>query len=331
MLIRRAAKDTTPVIILAGFLGAGKTTILNHVLKEAVGARLAVIVNDFGAVNIDSLLITAQTDRKLELTNGCVCCSVGDGELEETLDMALSAKPDAVIIEASGLAEPEDLARLIVLSPNKRLAYGGMVYVVDGVKYDETLQKHPALVRHLDVADLVVVTKTEHVTKHHVDEFLKELAMRTHAPIVTVQRGELAPELLFDIPKRDEVQLSLLQQGDGHSHHHLHDEYQTMTFETSDPIDLVKFKVFMNHPPRGVYRIKGIVYFGVAGYEQKFVVQAVGNKWDMYAEEWSKDEAPRTLLVAIGSSFNIDEALQSLAASVGEAQEFLDLRRYSEN
>ena len=327
-LTRRAGKDTVPVIILAGFLGAGKTTILNHVLRTAVGARIAVIVNDFGATNIDALLIAAQTDRKLELTNGCICCSMDGGELEETLDTALSVNPDVLIVEASGIAEPEDVARLVILSPNKKVGYGGLVYAVDMVNYQETVVKHKGITRHIEIADLVVVTKTEKVPEEAVNNLVDELEKITKAPIVPVKNGKLAPELLFDIPEREEVQPLLLQQDE---HHHLHDEYESITFEASEPIDPVKFKAFMSQLPHGIYRMKGVVYFGVAGYEQKYIVQSVGGRWDMYAEEWGEGEVPHTTLVVIGASFDSASTLEILANTVGESVDMLDIERYTES
>ena len=328
-LTRRAGKNTVPVIILGGFLGAGKTTILNHLLREALGARIAVIVNDFGTTNIDSMLIAAQTDRKLELTNGCICCSMDGGELEEALDMALAAIPDVIIVEASGLAEPEDLARLIILSPNKKVAYGGLVYTVDAVNYHLTEVKRESINRHIEIADLVVLTKTERVSAGAVAQLMNELALVAKVPIVPVKNGELAPELLFDIPERDDVQPSLLQQ-DAQHHQHMHDEYTSITFETEKPVDPVKFREFMSQPPRGIYRMKGIVYFGLAGYEQKFIVQSVGSRWDMYAEEWGEDETPHTVFVVIGATFDEEATLKTLNACIGESIEMLDIQRYTE-
>ena len=329
MLVRRASKNTIPVIILAGFLGAGKTTILNHILRTAVGARIAVIVNDFGAVNIDLLLITAQTDRKLELTNGCICCSMDGGELEETLAMALEANPDVVIVEASGLAEPEDLARMVILSPNKQVGYGGLVYAVDAVHYRESLEKHRRIAEHIALADLVVLAKVEKVKEDVADELEKEISKYTKAPVVQVRRGELAPELLFDIPERVEAQPSLLQQHDAHAHRHLHDEYHSVTFTESQPLHPEKFKACMNRPPRGIYRIKGWVYFGMAGYEQKFVVQSVGGRWDMYAEEWGSDAVPQTTLVCIGTDFDEGAVREALHRTIGASDAMMDIRRYS--
>lgn len=330
MLTRRIHKDAIPVIILAGFLGAGKTTVLNHILASAAGARIAVIVNDFGSVNIDSMLIAARTDRKLELTNGCICCGVDGDELEETLEMAIKTKPDAVIIEASGIAEPDELARLIIVSSNEKVGYGGLVYLVDAVNYHETIQRHKRITRHIAAADLVVLTKVEKVTDASSRELIEELSKSTKAPIVPVKNGELAPELLFDIPERISTQLSLLEQ-DEESHSHLHDAYQSMTFETARPIDPEKFKTIMDQPPEGIYRIKGIVYFGVAGYEQKFVLQAVGGRWDMYAEEWSEGDQPATTLVLIGAGFDENKTRKDFEAAIGESGVMIDIQRYTKN
>lgn len=288
-----------------------------------------MIVNDFGSINIDLLLITAETDRTMELTNGCICCSMEGGELEETLVAALAVKPDVVIIEASGVAEPKDLARLVILSPNQQVGYGGLVYVLDALHYEETLKKHRRITEHIALADLVVLTKTEHIADAAKERVMQKVSKKTKRPIVPVRCGELSPELLFDIPERVEVQPSLLQQHEVHAHRHLHDEYQSVTFIESQPLHPEKLKAFMNHPPRGIYRIKGWVYFGMAGYEQKFVIQSVGGRWDMYAEEWNGDEVPQTTLVLIGTNFDEDEARGALRHTIGPSDEMIDIRRYS--
>lgn len=327
MLTRRARKDTIPVIILAGFLGSGKTTVLNHILRTAAGARIAVIVNDFGAINIDSQLIAARTDHMLELTNGCICCGVDNGELDEALDAAVASTPDAVIIEASGLAEPRDIARLVIVSQNKKIGYGGLVYLVDGVNYHETVGRDRRMSEHPKVADLVVITKLEQVTDAARKDLIAELSEKTKAPIVPVKHGELAPELLFDIPEHSSMQLSLLEQ-DKERHVHLHETYQSMVFRTTQPIDPEKFKNFMNRLPKNIYRIKGMVYFGMAGYEQKFILQAVGGRWDMYIEQWGENELPATTLVLIGTEYNENKVRLELENTTGEGVDMIDIRRY---
>lgn len=326
-ITRRFEKGAVPVIVLAGFLGAGKTTILNHILRTGVGARVAVVVNDFGSVNIDSLLIVSQTDRKMELTSGCICCVMDGGELDEALDSILESAPDVIIIEASGIAEPEDLIRKLLLSSNKKIGYGGMIYAVDALNYQQTLKKHRRLTEHVELADLIAITKIEHCNDKAVTSLVDDLKKTTRALIVPAREGQLAPELLFDVPKREVIQPTLLQQ-DGHGHAHLHDEYNSVTFETDQPIDFIAFRQFMNQLPEGVYRMKGCIYFGISGFEQKFVLQSVGKRWDMYAEEWGELDKPRTILVLIGHQIDEEKTLTSLRNTVGESAEMMDMERY---
>ncbi|GAB2656577.1 GTP-binding protein [Gordonia jinhuaensis] len=126
-------RHAVPVVVIAGFLGAGKTTLLNHLLRHANGRRIGVVVNDFGSINVDALLVSGQVGAQMTLSNGCICCSVGPDELHDTL--ARLARPsaglDAVIIEASGLAEPGTLISMVVTAADPHVAYGGLVYVVD--------------------------------------------------------------------------------------------------------------------------------------------------------------------------------------------------------
>lgn len=327
MLVRKARKGTTPVILLAGFLGAGKTTVLNHILLNAQGTRIAVLVNDFGSINIDSLLIATKSDTKLELTNGCICCALDGGEVDEALEAALAEKPDVIIIEASGLAEPEDMARLVLLSSNQKIGYGGMVYVVDALNYRGTLEKNPKVAEHVTFADVIAVTKVEQTGYEEAEKLKAELEPQTTAPIVLVENGELPPRLLFDIPERMYAQPLLAWQGSD-ERQHLHIDYTTVTFETDKPLDFEKFKAFMNRPPHGLYRMKGFIYFGVAGFEQKFVLQSVGKRWDMYAEAWGEAESPGTTLVLIGSSLDGKVVQERLTKTIGESGTTIDIERY---
>ena len=134
-----------PVIILAGFLGSGKTTTLNHILRSSNGKKIGVIVNDFGEVNIDSLLVSRQTDNTMELSGGCICCQMNDGGLDEILATFShpNSKIDAIVIEASGIAEPIDLRKLILYSSNKSISMNGVVYIVDAKNIIDNLKNYP--------------------------------------------------------------------------------------------------------------------------------------------------------------------------------------------
>jgi G3E family GTPase len=122
-----------PVVVLAGFLGSGKTTLLNHLLRTSGGTRIGVVVNDFGRINIDAFAVSAQVDSMVSLSNGCLCCAVDGTELDAMLEKLASADLDVIVIEASGLAEPSTLVRMVLQAPG--VEYGGLIYVVDAVEF----------------------------------------------------------------------------------------------------------------------------------------------------------------------------------------------------
>jgi G3E family GTPase len=154
-----------PVVVLAGFLGSGKTTLLNHLLRNRAGNRIGVIVNDFGSTEIDAMTVAGQVGSTVSLGNGCLCCAVDASQLDTYLETLTrpSARLDAIVIEASGLAEPQELVRMLLASDNPHIRYGGLVEVVDAAEFAATRERHPEIDRHLSVADLIVLNKTDRV------------------------------------------------------------------------------------------------------------------------------------------------------------------------
>lgn len=120
-------KQQIPVIVLAGFLGSGKTTLLNHLLRHRAGNRIGVIVNDFGSIEIDAMTVSGQVGSTVSLGNGCLCCAVDVSELDTFLETLTrpAARLDVIVIEASGLAEPQELVRMLLASDNPHIVYGG--------------------------------------------------------------------------------------------------------------------------------------------------------------------------------------------------------------
>ncbi|MFE3523326.1 CobW family GTP-binding protein [Streptomyces sp. NPDC059161] len=188
-----------PVIVLAGFLGSGKTTLLNHLLRAGRGTRIGAIVNDFGSIEIDAMTVAGQLgDSTVSLGNGCLCCAVDASELDLYLDRLTrpAARLDVIVIEASGLAEPQELVKMLLASENPRIVYGGLVEVVDAAEYDTTREKHPEIERHLAIADLVVLNKTDRVDA--ADLARLRTALGGAAAVVEAAYGRVDPELFFD-------------------------------------------------------------------------------------------------------------------------------------
>ncbi|MGX1133714.1 G3E family GTPase [Streptomyces glaucescens] len=319
-----------PVVVLAGFLGSGKTTLLNHLLHRSGGSRIGAVVNDFGAIEIDAMAVAgALGDSTVSLGNGCLCCAVDASELDVYLDRL--ARPetgiDVIVIEASGLAEPQELVRMLLASENPRVVYGGLVEVVDAAEFDETRAKHPEIDRHLALADLVVVNKLDRTSDaESVLGLVRTLTDR--AAVVPATYGRIDPEFLFDCrPSEERIgQLSFDDlhddlsddshddphadghedvPGAAHGHAgHLHTAYDSLSFVSDRPLDPRRLMRFLDSRPEGLYRIKGYVDFGAHDPRNRYAVHAVGRFLRFYPERWASDAERLTQLVLIGSGID---------------------------
>ena len=319
-----------PVVVLAGFLGSGKTTLLNHLLHRSGGSRIGAVVNDFGAIEIDAMAVAgALGDSTVSLGNGCLCCAVDASELDVYLERLAhpSAGIDVIVIEASGLAEPQELVRMVLASENPRIVYGGLVEVVDAAEFAATREKHPEIERHLGIADLVVVNKVDRVADgERVLRAVRGLVDR--AAVVPAAYGRVDPEFLFDCrPSEERVgQLSFddLHRHDGsdprdhhgtapqdphgsdpRDHHgHLHSAYETLSFVSEVPLVPRRLMDFLDSRPEGLYRIKGYVDFGAHDHGNRYAVHAVGRFLRFYPEPWGAGAERLTQLVLIGSGID---------------------------
>ncbi|MGA5412191.1 CobW family GTP-binding protein [Streptomyces pseudogriseolus] len=309
----RSSGRQIPVVVLAGFLGSGKTTLLNHLLHRSGGSRIGAVVNDFGAVEIDAMAVAgALGDSTVSLGNGCLCCAVDAGELDEYLERLArpSAGIDVVVIEASGLAEPQELVRMVLASELPDIVYGGLVEVVDAAEFEETRAVHPGVDRHLALADLVVVNKIDRVDDPEpVLKTVRSLVDR--AAVVPATHGRIDPELLFDCrPSEERIgQLSFddlhrEEDQDGRHMQHLHAGYDTLSFVSEQPLDPRRLIAFLDSRPAGLYRIKGYVDFGPYDMRNRYAVHAVGRFLRFYPEPWPAGAARATQLVLIGTGLD---------------------------
>ncbi|GAB3128632.1 GTP-binding protein [Streptomyces calidiresistens] len=315
------------MLVLTGFLGAGKTTLLNHLLHNRRGLRIGAVVNDFGSIGVDALAVAGQVDSMVSLGNGCLCCAVDTEDLDEMLGRLAEPEVgiDLIVIEASGLAEPEVLARMVLAASSPRVLYGGLVEVVDAAEFTATRERHPGIERHLAVADLVVLNKADRLSADRLGSLLREVrSLAGGAPVVTAVHGRVDPGLLFDPVRREVVgprQLSfgdLLAEeagdaggcaadaGEGEHDGHLHDGYTSLAFTADDPIDPRRFAAFTERRPEGLYRIKGTVRFALPPGEpdRRFLVHAVGRFLRYRPGPWPGGVAPRTELVLIGAGID---------------------------
>ena len=325
-----------PVVVLTGFLGSGKTTLLNHLLRRRAGNRIAVVVNDFGAIEIDAMTVAGQVGSTVSLGNGCLCCAVDASELDGYLEQLTrpSARIDIIVIEASGLAEPQELVRMILAGDHPNTVYGGLVEVVDAAEFDATRERHPEIDRHLAIADLVVLNKTDRVAETERERILSTIGeLGPGTPVVSASYGRIDPELLFDPAVRPDGeekarQLSFedldtedldtedLDAEDGHADHdgHLHTAYDSVSFTARAPMNPRRLMAFLDSRPPGLYRIKGFVDFGAADPANSYALHAVGRSLRFHPAPWARGAERLTQLVLIGSGIEQDVLLKELEA-----------------
>ncbi|WP_405488052.1 CobW family GTP-binding protein [Streptomyces sp. NBC_00096] len=317
--------NSIPVVVLSGFLGSGKTTVLNHLLGNRGGTRIGVVVNDFGSIEVDAMSVAGQVgDSMVSLGGGCLCCAVDGSELDAYLDKLADPvhRIDVIVIEASGLAEPQEMVRMLVANENPAVRYGGMVQIVDAAEFDATRALHPGTDRHLAVADLVVLNKTDRVDaaeRARIEGVLGTLCA-PGIPVVGADHGRIDPELLFDRRPWTETrgQLSfedLLAQAhdhDGDHAGHAHTAYESTEFVSEQALSPRRFIDFLDRRPAGLYRIKGYAYFGVPGHDERYEVQAVGRFLRFAPQPWGRGEPRLTQLVLIGSGTDGPALLREL-------------------
>ena len=318
------APHRVPVVLVAGFLGSGKTTMLNHLLANRQGVRIGVVVNDFGAVNIDALAVAGQVDTMVSLGNGCLCCAVDASGLDAMLGKLSrpEAGIDVIVVEASGIAEPRDLLRLMIASENPDIRYGGLVQVVDAAEFSQSQARHPELAEHLRVADLVVLNKSDRADGEQLAKVRATVAEHAPgAPILVTEHGRVDPSLFFDPqPREDYGQMSFDDLREHDHSEHLHAQFESVSFQSGQALSPRRFLAFLENRPAGLYRVKGYVDVGVPGARSRFSVHAVGSFVQVERLSWAGAKR-RSEVVAIGAGIDVAAVERQLAECVADGTE----------
>ncbi len=305
-----------PVTILTGFLGAGKTTLLNRILNGSHGLRVAVLVNDFGAINIDTELIVGVEDNAISLANGCVCCQIRD-DLIETIEEVVNRpeQPAYILLEASGVADPAGIAMTFAIPKFRdRVRLDSIISVVD-VEQFFAHPEYPDLMqlklRQIGFSDMVILNKVDLVDDAAVQAVREAIEKRMRrVRFVQATNCNVPLEILLAVGRFDPTQLA----EDGESHHDDPAEphtdhgqtFSTWSFESDRPLSLSALSEMVKKKlPGNIYRCKGVVYT-VEHPDRRVIVQAVGRRSDITLEDTWGDRTPSTQIVAIGAPDSID-------------------------
>ena len=330
-----------PVTVITGFLGAGKTSLIRHLLQNNQGRRLAVVVNEFGEVGVDGELLRScqvceededPSNNIVELANGCLCCTVQE-EFLPTMQQLLQRRDrlDGIVIETSGLALPKPLVQAFRWPEIRTSAtVDGVVTVVDceAVAMEQWAgdlealeaqrQADPNLEHETPIeelfedqlacADLVLLTKVDRVeseTQSRVQNWLKT-QLPENVKVLPCDRGQVSPEVLLGFNAAVEENLDSRPSHHDHEEDHDHDDDINSVYfnldQTFEPKDLVNCLLTLLQTQE-IYRIKGFV--AVPNKAMRLVLQGVGKRFDyFYDRPWQKDEDRQTQLVFIGHALD---------------------------
>jgi G3E family GTPase len=320
------ASDATPVTVLTGFLGAGKTTLVNRILAEAHGLRIGVIVNDFGALSIDGELIVGVESGVVSLANGCVCCEIRN-DLIAAVDSVLQQdrELDALVLEASGVAQPSGIARTftsdVFRSP---VRLDGIVAVVDSERLPVQLED-PAIrdlvFGQIGYSDMVLLNKIDLAERAKVDDVRSFVHGRLPSVrIIETTHAQVPLGVLLGIGLNGSA--ATTEAGSHHDHCHGSEAFEHWTYTRHRSVDVDALLAAIRRLPRSVYRVKGFVLCA-RDQHHRYLLQAVGQRGEVQLfDEWSS--RPRlTELVVIADRSDLDRGAierQFDACLMGEVQ-----------
>ncbi len=316
-------KRGMPVTIITGFLGSGKTTLLNQILKNKQDLKVAVLVNEFGDINIDSQLLVSIDEDMLELSNGCICCTINDGLVDAVYRvLEREERIDYLVIETTGVADPLPIILTFLGTELRDLTHlDSILTLVDSEAFNHEHFLSEAALKQITYGDIVLLNKTDLVTQQKLEEleaYIREV--KAGAKILHTTYGQVPLPLILgvDLTPKDEYS-SLIEEK--HEHHHVHnhehhhhhrhhshhlenDGFISISFQSDRPFDVHKFEKFLNEEiPQDIFRAKGILWFSDSNLRHIF--QLSGPRYSLNGDEWLT--SPKNQLVFIGRNLDVNE------------------------
>ncbi len=305
-------KSGMPVTIITGFLGSGKTTLLNQILQNKDNLKIAVLVNEFGDINIDEQLLISVDSDMIELGNGCICCTINDGLVNAVYGvLEREEKVDHLVIETTGLADPLPIILTFLGTELKFLTrLDSVITVVDAAAFDAKHFDSNAALSQIRYGDMVILNKIDLATKDKISElkaFIEEI--KPGFRILESKYGQVPLPLVLDIglTKTDNYQaeISEFRYNKSAFNNHLEtDGFNFLSFQSDRPFEMEKFEYFLSQQfPNNIFRAKGILWFQKS--PARHIFQLSGSRYDLQADDWTTH--PKNELVFIGR--NLDESL----------------------
>lgn len=292
-----------PVTIVSGFLGAGKTTLVNRILSGDHGLAIAVIVNDVGAIDVDAELLAGKSDGIVSLKNGCICCSMRPDLVQHVGELVSEQRPDHIFIEASGVSEPGHILRTLGYPElRETVSVNAVVTVIDAEHFFSLGGTSRQLANEqLAEADIVVINKSDLVEAEKLDQLVSQCTLPGNL-VHACRFANVPAELLFLDRKPNRKGIAF----QGHASTPM--MFESRSWQPPTAVDLAALRDAMRALPQGVFRVKGFVTCGATG--RTWLLQKVGTRTNFHPVLAAYDSG--LVLIGARDAVDWDEALATL-------------------
>ncbi|MGK7889309.1 MAG: GTP-binding protein [Leptolyngbyaceae cyanobacterium] len=302
-----------PVTIITGFLGSGKTTLLNHILQNFEELKVAVLVNEFGDINIDSQFLVAVEEDMIELTNGCICCTINNN-LTDAVYRILERREhiDYLVVETTGVADPLPIS-LTFLGTELRdfTQLDSIITVVDTETFEpKDHYGSDVALSQIAYGDIILLNKTDRASDTKVNELEKYIySLKERSRILRSTYSQVPLSLILDVQLADPSLEPEQADASSPSKHLQNDGFMSVSFKGDRPVAVKKFKQFLDYQlPDNVFRAKGVLWFEES--EKRHLFQLSGKRFTLDDSEWKTP--PKTELVLIGRKLDVISLIQKL-------------------